>query len=99
MEDNLIERQPQWKTTPMEDNIKEALQEADDISLPSLKILYWAWPSSAPACLSILLKIAWNDEKIILNWIKNFVCTNQSSYSHRSELIYEIVELIFICFE
>ena len=27
-------RHPQWKTISMEDNIKEALQEADDISLP-----------------------------------------------------------------
>ena len=35
MEYNLNVRQPQWKTTSMEDNINEALQEADDISLPS----------------------------------------------------------------
>ena len=35
LEDNLNERQPQWKMTWMEDNIKEALQEAYYISLPS----------------------------------------------------------------
>ena len=32
MEDDINGKQPQWKTTSMEDNIKEALQEADDIS-------------------------------------------------------------------
>ena len=35
MEDDLNGRQNQWKTTSMEDNIKEALQEVDDINLPS----------------------------------------------------------------
>ena len=35
MEDDLNGRQPQWKAISMEDDIKEALQEADDISLPS----------------------------------------------------------------
>ena len=35
MEDKINGRRAQWKTTSMEDNIKEALQEADDISLHS----------------------------------------------------------------
>ena len=35
MEYDLNGRQPQWKKISMEDNIKEVLQEADDISLPS----------------------------------------------------------------
>ena len=35
MKDDLNGRQIQWKTTSMEGNIMEALQEADDISLPS----------------------------------------------------------------
>ena len=44
MEDNLNERRPEWKTNSMKNNltiismeedIKEALQEADDIRLPS----------------------------------------------------------------
>ena len=34
----------------MEEDIKE-----DDISLFSKPILYWAWPSSAPACLLYFL--------------------------------------------
>ena len=34
MEDQLNGRRPQWKTILMEDNIGEAVQEADDISLP-----------------------------------------------------------------
>ena len=33
--DELNERLPQWNMISMKDNIKEALQEADDISLPS----------------------------------------------------------------
>ena len=58
MEDNLNVRQPQWKTTSMEDNLngrwnqcKTTSMEDDNISLPSKPILFWAWPSSAPACL------------------------------------------------
>ena len=38
--DNLNGRGPQWKTASMENDIKEALQEADDISSPSWQILY-----------------------------------------------------------
>ena len=41
MEDNLIGRWHQWKTTSMED---------DNISLSNKPILFLAWPSSAPAC-------------------------------------------------
>ena len=58
MEDNLDGRQPQWKTTSMEDNhngilnqCKITSMEDDNISLPSKPILFWAWPSSAPACM------------------------------------------------
>ena len=39
----------------MEDNIKEALLEADEISLPS----YWAWPSSAPALKKIIISMSY----------------------------------------
>ena len=35
LKDDLNGRRPQWKTISMEDDIKEALQEADDISLSS----------------------------------------------------------------
>ena len=35
MEDNHNVRRYQWKTILIEENTKEALQEADDISLPS----------------------------------------------------------------
>ena len=35
IEDDLSGRPSQWKTISMEADIKEALQEADDINLPS----------------------------------------------------------------
>ena len=35
IEDDLSGRPSQWKTISMEGDIKEALQEADDINLPS----------------------------------------------------------------
>ena len=41
MEDNLYKRQSQWKMTSMADNRKP--------------ILFWAWPSSAPACFDSIL--------------------------------------------
>ena len=53
MEDDLNGIKFQWRTTSMEEDLKEALQE-DDISLFSQPILYWAWPSSAPACFVLL---------------------------------------------
>ena len=34
MEDDLNGRQPQWKTNAIEDDLKEALDEAEYISLP-----------------------------------------------------------------
>ena len=44
-------RQHQWKTISMEDDIREPLEEADDISLPLAQL------SSAPACYYIIIII------------------------------------------